>query len=372
MGGAGEDVPGESGVSVRAPGVERARVAIVGAGAWGTTLAAIVAQREPVTLLCQTPDAAAEIRATRRNERRLPGIELPARVRATADPASLEDAADLVIFAVPSAHLRATVGLVAEHVRPSADLLSVVKGIERGTHLRMSEVIAEAGGFEASRIAALSGPNLALEIARGLPASAVIAAEDEALAVRIQARLGRREFRLYVNRDILGVELCGSLKNIIAIAAGAAEQLGFGDNGKAGLMTRGLAEMTRVGIACGANPLTFMGLAGIGDVIATCGSTLSRNHRLGVELARGRKWVEIEATLAGVAEGAYTVDAALQLAASLGVEMPIAREVHNALFEGKSVQRCLIDLLSRESKDELADYDRWAARPGGEGPRGRG
>src|SRR5262249_48297192 len=213
-----------------------------------------------------------------------------------------------------------------------------------------------------SRSAALSGPNLALEIARGLPASAVVAAEDEALAERVQRRLGRREFRLYVNRDVLGVELCGALKNILAIAAGAAEELGFGDNGKAGLMTRGLAEMTRLGIAAGANPLTFAGLAGIGDVIATGGSSLSRNHRLGVELARGRRWGDIEATLPGVAEGAYSVDAALALADELGVEMPIAREVHRALFEGKSVQRCLIDLLARESKDELADYDRWAAR----------
>ena len=272
-----------------------------------------------------------------------------------------------MIFAVPSAHLRDVVTKAAPHVSPSADLLSVVKGIERATHLRMSDVIAQAGGFGSARIAALSGPNLALEIARGLPASAVVAAEDEGLAERIQVRLGRRTFRLYVNRDMLGVELCGALKNIIAIAAGAAEELGFGDNGKAGLMTRGLAEMTRLGIAAGANPLTFAGLAGIGDVIATCGSSLSRNHRLGVELARGRPWAEIEASLPGVAEGAYTVDAALLLAADLDVEMPIAREVHNALFEGKSVQRCLVDLLARESKDELADYDRWAAQLGAQG-----
>jgi glycerol-3-phosphate dehydrogenase (NAD(P)+) len=345
-----------------------ARIAVVGAGAWGTTLAGIVAQREGVTLLCHSPETAARIARTRRNEPRLPGVDLPAQLAPTADPAALEIAMDLVIFAVPSAHLRETVASVAAHVPASADLLSVVKGIEQGTHLRMSDVIAEAGGFDSRRIAALSGPNLALEIARGLPASAVVAAEDEAVAERIQARLGRREFRLYVNRDILGVELCGALKNVIAIAAGAAEQLGFGDNGKAGLMTRGLAEMTRLGVAAGANPLTFAGLAGIGDVIATCGSSLSRNHRLGVELARGRPWNEIEAMLPGVAEGAYTVDAALLLAGELGVEMPIAREVHRALFEGKSVQRCLIDLLARESKDELADYDRWAVQ----GPAGTG
>ena len=156
-----------------------------------------------------------------------------------------------------------------------------------------------------------------------------------------------------MNSDILGVELCGALKNVIAIAAGAADGIGFGDNGKAGLMTRGLAEMMRLGVAVGANPLTFAGLAGIGDVIATCGSRLSRNHRLGEELAKGRSWPELERALPGTAEGAYTVEAALALADRHGVEMPIAREVHRALFEGKSVQRCLIDLLSRESKDEF-------------------
>jgi glycerol-3-phosphate dehydrogenase (NAD(P)+) len=189
-----------------------------------------------------------------------------------------------------------------------------------------------------------------------------VASADPAVGERIVARLGRREFRLYTNSDVLGVELCGALKNIIAIAAGAADGLGFGDNGKAGLMTRGLAEIIRLGIAAGANPLTFAGLAGIGDVIATCGSKLSRNHRLGDYLAQGRSWKDVEGVLGGVAEGAYTVDAALALAAQLGVEMPIAREVHNVLFEGKSVPRALVDLLSRESKDELADFERWATQ----------
>jgi glycerol-3-phosphate dehydrogenase (NAD(P)+) len=329
------------------------RVAVVGAGAWGTTLAALIARRELVTLVCHDPQLAAEIGRTRHNERRLPGIELPADLVATADPAALREATDLVVFAVPSSHLRSEVERVASFVPARADLLSVVKGIEHGSLLRMSEVIADAGGFAPRRIAALSGPNLAGEIARGLPASAVIAADDLAMASRVAERLGRREFRLYVNRDILGVELCGALKNIIAIAAGAADGLGFGDNGKAGLMTRGLAEMMRLGVAAGANPLTFAGLAGIGDVIATCGSRLSRNHRLGEELAAGRSWEELERSLPGTAEGAYTVEAALALADRLEVEMPIAREVHRALFEGKSVQRCLVDLLSRESKDEL-------------------
>jgi glycerol-3-phosphate dehydrogenase (NAD(P)+) len=251
---------------------------------------------------------------------------------------------------------------VAPHIPASADVLSVVKGLERATLLRMTQVIADAGGIDPRRVAALSGPNLAQEIAARLPASAVVASEDPDLGERIVARLGRRRFRLYTNADVLGVELCGALKNVVAIAAGAVDELGWGDNGKAGLMTRGLAEMTRLGIAMGANPLTFAGLAGLGDVIATCGSKLSRNHRLGEELAQGRSWSEIEAGLPGVAEGAYTVDAALALAERHRVEMPIAREVHNALFEGKSVQRCLIDLLSRESKDELADFERWVDR----------
>jgi glycerol-3-phosphate dehydrogenase (NAD(P)+) len=340
------------------------RVAVVGAGAWGTTLAALVGRAEPVTLLSHSPETASEISRTRRNERRLPGIDLPGTVHATANPAALASAADLVILAVPSSHMRGVVRSLQQHVPPSADLLSVAKGLEAGTLLRMTEVIRDAGGWEDRPVAALSGPNLAGEIARGLPASAVVAAEDPELAERVVDRLARREFRLYINSDVLGVELCGALKNILAIAAGAADGLGFGDNGKAGLLTRGLAEMTRLGIAAGANPMTFAGLAGMGDLIATAGSHLSRNHRLGEELAKGRTWAEIEATLPGTAEGAYTVQAAIALAERFGVEMPIAREVERALFEGKSVKRCLVDLLARESKDELADYGRWMAQLG--------
>ena len=349
---------GNDGGTVAAP-----RVAVIGAGAWGTTLAALIGRTEPVILLSHSAATADEIGRTHRNERRLPGVDLPETIRATGD-ARLIRTADLVIVAVPSAHVRETIAAVRGSIDPAADVLSVVKGIEHGSLLRMTEVIADAGGIDPARIAALSGPNLALEIARGLPASAVVAAGDPSLAERIVDRLARRAFRLYTNTDVLGVELCGALKNVVAIAAGAADGLGFGDNGKAGLMTRGLAEMTRLGIAAGANPLTFAGLAGIGDVIATCGSGLSRNHRLGEELAKGRAWSEIEETLPGVAEGAYTVDAALALADRYGVEMPIAQEVHNALFEGKSVQRCLVDLLARESKDELADFQMWADRLG--------
>jgi len=349
-------------VGIPASVMDGPRVAVVGAGAWGTTLARLVARVEPVSLVCHSPETAARIVATGRNETRLPGVDLPATVIATADPAALRDAVDLVIFATPSAHLREIVAEARPHLAPSAELLSVVKGLERGTLLRMSEVIAEAAGVPVERVAALSGPNLASEIARNLPASSVVAAADLALAGRIVDRLARRRFRLYVNEDILGVELCGALKNVVAIAAGAVDALGFGDNGKAGLLTRGLAEMTRLGIAAGANPLTFAGLAGMGDLIATCGSELSRNHRLGVELANGRSWAVLERALPGTAEGAYTVRAALALADRYGVELPIALEVERALFEGKSVKRCLADLLAREPKDELADFGGWVAR----------
>ena len=329
----------------------------------------MLAASEPVVLLARRPEKAALLERDRRNDENLPGITLPDRITVTAEPSAVAGA-DLLIVAVPSAHLRATIGPLRRLLPATADVLSLVKGLESDTLLRASQVIAEAAAIPTRRVAALSGPNLAAEIARGLPASAVVAAEDPALAWRIQSRLASRSFRVYVNSDIVGVELCGALKNIIAIAAGAADGLGFGDNGKAGLITRGLAEMIRVGLAAGANPLTFSGLAGSGDVIATCGSGLSRNHRLGEELARGRPWAEIEVSLHGVAEGAYTVRAALALADRLGVEMPIAREVEKALFEGKSVQRCLIDLLARESKDELADLPPWLERVGAAGADG--
>ncbi len=334
-----------------------ARRAVIGAGTWGTTLALQLAKQGRVTLVSRDEPQAEALLAARENERYLPGVRLPAEVEITADPEVLRAADELVVFAVPSAAMRATARSVARSLHSDAIIVSVAKGLERGSLLRMTQVLADELPDHAGRVAALSGPNLALEIARGLPASSVVGAEDESVSGRVLDVMTTRSFRLYWNRDVTGVELCGALKNVVAIAAGAVDGLGFGDNGKAAIITRGLAEMTRLGMAAGGNPLTFAGLAGIGDLMATCGSHLSRNHRLGVELAKGRSWVEIEGTLPGVAEGAYTVDAALAMAERLGVEMPIAREVHNALFEGKSVQRCLIDLLSRESKDELAGLD---------------
>ena len=330
------------------------RRAVIGAGAWGTTLALRLAESGPVHLLARDEAHARSLSEARENRRHLPGFPLPSGLSVGADPAALRDVDELVIVAVPSAALRLEAGRWASALHPAALLLSASKGLERVTLLRMSEVLTEVVPAAIGRIAVLSGPNLALEVARGLPASSVVAALDESVARRVVAILASRTLRLYTNRDVVGVELCGALKNVIAIAAGAAEGLGFGDNAKASLVTRGLAEMARLGMAAGANPLTFAGLAGVGDVLATCSSGLSRNHRLGIELARGRRWADIEGTLPGVAEGAYTVDAALALAARLGVELPIAREVHNALFEGKSVHDCLADLLARESRSELA------------------
>ncbi|HSM32768.1 MAG TPA: NAD(P)H-dependent glycerol-3-phosphate dehydrogenase [Anaerolineae bacterium] len=329
-------------------------VAVVGAGAWGTTLALLLSERAPVTLLARDEAHAERLRADAENRRYLPGVPLGERISVTADAAALATASELVVLAVPSAAMRATAAGLAAHVSAGAMVLSVAKGIERETLLRMTQVIAEEMPAAAGRVAALSGPNLAIEISRGLPAGSVVAAHDDAVSRRVVDILGSRTFRLYRNRDVVGVELAGALKNIVAIVAGAVDELGAGDNAKAAITTRGLAEITRLGVAMGANPLTFAGLAGVGDILATSASPLSRNHHLGVELARGRAWNDIERSLPGVAEGAYTVRAAVALAVHHEVEMPIASEVHAVLYEGKDVRASVADLLARESRDELA------------------
>jgi len=338
--------------------MDRPAFAVVGAGAWGTTLAKLLSRAAPVTLLARDEAHAARLRDDGENQRYLPGVPLGEHIVVTADPTALQAAVELVVLAVPSAAMRATAASIAGSIATDTVLLSVAKGIEGDSLLRMTEVIASEVPGAAGRVAALSGPNLAKEIARGLPAAAVVAAADDAVSGRVVDALQGPMFRLYRNRDVIGVELAGALKNIVAIVAGAVEELGAGDNAKAAITTRGLAEMTRLGVAMGANPLTFAGLAGIGDILATSTSALSRNHRLGTELASGRKWAEIEGTLSGVAEGAYTVRAALALAERHGVDMPIAREVNAVLYEGKDVSASLAALLSRESKNELAGLSR--------------
>ena len=328
------------------------QVGVVGAGAWGTTLAIKLAAAErPVTLWAHTTEAGEELAAVRENRRYLPGVVFPPNLRVATDDAYLAEPHRSFVLAVPSAHLRETLQRLRGVLFDEASLLSVVKGIEQGTHLRMTEVIEEE--LPGRRVAALSGPNLAREIAAGLPAVSVVASFDPDLAAEFGALLGSDRFRVYTNPDLIGVELCGALKNVVALAAGFVDGLGFGDSAKAGIITRGLAEMTRLGIAAGADPMTFAGLAGVGDLIATCMSPLSRNRRAGELMASGMSWADAATHLNGVAEGVDTVRGALQLASAASVEMPIAEQVDAVVHEGRPPMQAVGELMSRVQKDEL-------------------
>jgi len=328
------------------------QVGVVGAGAWGTTLAIKLAAAErPVTLWAHTAEAGEELAAVRENRRYLPGVVFPPNLRVATDDAYLGEPHRSYVLAVPSAHLRATLVRLRGVLFEEASLLSVVKGIEQGTHLRMTEVIEEE--LPGRRVAALSGPNLAREIAAGLPAVSVVASGDPDLAAEFGALLGSDRFRVYTNPDLVGVELCGALKNVVALASGFVDGLGFGDSAKAGIITRGLAEMTRLGVAAGADPMTFAGLAGVGDLIATCMSPLSRNRRAGELMASGMSWADAAEQLNGVAEGVDTVRGALQLAAVASVEMPIAAQVDAVVHAGRPPMQAVAELMSRVQKDEL-------------------
>ena len=328
------------------------QVGVVGAGAWGTTLAIKLAAAErPVTLWAHTAEAGEELATLRENRRYLPGVVFPPNLRVATEAAYLAEPHRAFVLAVPSAHLRETLQRLSQALYAEAALLSVVKGIEQGTHLRMSEVIAEE--LPGRRVAALSGPNLAREIAAGLPAVSVVASEDPELAAEFGALLGSDRFRVYTNPDLVGVELCGALKNVVALASGFVDGLAFGDSAKAGIITRGLAEMTRLGVAAGAQQPTFAGLAGVGDLIATCMSPLSRNRRAGELMASGMSWADAAPQLNGVAEGVDTVRGALQLAAERGVEMPIAEQVEAVVHGGRAPMQAVAELMSRVQKDEL-------------------
>jgi glycerol-3-phosphate dehydrogenase (NAD(P)+) len=330
------------------------QIGVIGAGAWGTTLAVKLAAAErPVTLWAHTPDANEQLATVRENRRYLPGIVFPPNIRVATDEGYLAEPHRFFVLAVPSAHLRSTLRRLADRLYPDAALLSVVKGIEEGTHLRMSELIAQE--LPGHRVAVLSGPNLAREIADGKPAGTVVASEEAELATELASVLASDRFRVYTNPDVVGVELCGALKNVVALAAGFVDGLGFGDSAKAGIITRGLAEMTRLGVAAGAHPVTFAGLAGVGDLIATCMSPLSRNRRAGELMASGVSWTEAAARLNGVAEGVFTVRGALELAAEHGVELPIAEQVAAVVHEGRPPMAAVAELMGREPKDELAD-----------------
>lgn len=333
------------------------QVGVIGAGAWGTTLAIRLAEgQRPVTIRAHSAEANRALELDRENRRYLPGVPLPPNVRVAVDDAFLREPHRLYVLAVPSAHLRETLRTLAATLDPNAALLSVVKGIEEGTHLRMSQLVA--GELPGRRLAVLSGPNLAREIAVGKPAGSVVASDDGDLADELAAILASDRFRIYTNPDVVGVELCGALKNVVALAAGMADGLALGDSAKAGIITRGLAEMTRLGIAAGANPMTFAGLAGVGDLIATCMSPLSRNRRAGELLASGMPWADAAERLSGVAEGVSTVRGALALAADHHVELPIAAEVDAVVHDGRPPTEAVARLMGREPKDELAGLQR--------------
>jgi len=332
------------------------QVGVIGAGAWGTTLAIKLADGErPVTLWAHTAEANRILELERENRRYLPGVPFPPNVRVATDPAYLAEPHRLYLLAVPSAHLRATLHQLAGTLDADAALLSVVKGIEEGTHRRMSEVIAQE--VPRRRLAVLSGPNLAREIAAGKPAGSVVASDDADLAEGLAELLASDRFRVYTNPDVVGVELCGALKNVVALAAGMVDGLQLGDSAKAGIITRGLAEMTRLGAAAGANPLTFAGLAGVGDLIATCMSPLSRNRRAGELMASGMTWAEAAPRLQGVAEGVTTVRGALTMAAALHVELPIAEQVDAVIHEGRAPMAAVAELMGRELKAELTGLE---------------
>lgn len=324
---------------------------IIGAGGMGTALAILFAKGGgEVALWSRRETQAAELRETRENARHLPEVELAESIRPTAAVEEVFRDADLVVAAVPSAYLRATLDRFREQIPTGTPVLSVVKGIENETFARPSEILGEVLGKRP--IAVLSGPSHAEEIARGLPASVVVAGSNPDLNERIQISLSNNQFRVYTNNDAVGVELAGALKNILGVAAGICDGLGFGDNAKAALLTRGLVEIARFAIDQGARMETFWGLAGVGDVVTTCYSPFGRNRALGVRIGQGASLSEALAASSGVAEGVFTTRSVHASASARGIEMPITGEVYRILFEGKDPRGAVSDLMLRPPKVE--------------------
>ena len=327
------------------------QVAVIGGGAMGTAMAVLFAKAVgEVRLWVRRPDRAGSIASLRENRDHLPGIALDDSIRPTSDVGEALDGADLAVVAIPSAFLRATVGPMAGSFRPGLPILSVVKGIEIGTGMVPTAILAEVLGTRG--LAILTGPSHAEEIAAGLPASVVVAANDPDLAIEAQRALNSETFRVYTNPDLIGAELAGALKNVLGVAAGICEGLGFGDNAKAALLTRGLVEITRLGVRLGADPSTFAGLAGLGDVITTCYSKFGRNRDLGIKIGQGSTLETVRAGSKGVAEGAYTARSVSELAARLEVSMPITDEVCRILYDGKPPRLAFEDLMLRPPRDE--------------------
>ena len=329
-------------------------MAIVGATTWGTTLGIILAREGvPVCLLARTREEADELNSQRRNRRFLPDARFPDALTVTSDGREAVAPAELVIIAVPSHQLRPNTRSIREEIAPDAIILSATKGLELPAGERMSQVLEqELPPHVHSSVCVLSGPNLAHEVIQGKPSSTVIAGLAVGKAERAQSILMSGSFRVYTSDDVIGVELGGALKNIIALGAGIADGMEAGDNAKSAFITRGLAEITRLGIAAGAHPLTFAGLAGLGDLMATCNSRLSRNHYVGEQLAQGRSWPDIQKSMDNVGEGVNATTAALEMAGRLGVEMPITQVTYRVLFDGLSPGEAAAELMGRPGRSE--------------------
>jgi glycerol-3-phosphate dehydrogenase (NAD(P)+) len=322
------------------------RVSVLGAGSFGSTIAHLASHNAPTLLWCRRPETADEVNRDHTNNRYLRRYKLSPALRATAslDEAVLE--ADVVVLGVPSHGIRALLAEVAPHIRPWVPVVSLAKGLEADTNMRITEVIREV--LPEHRAGVLTGPNLSKEIMAGFAAASVIAFEDSDVAKQLQAVFHSGVFRVYTNRDVIGCELAGALKNVIAIATGMGDGLGVGDNTRAAVITRGLAELTRLGVAMGGEPATFAGLAGIGDLLATCTSHQSRNRHVGEELGKGRTIDEIIAEMDQVAEGVKTSRVVMDLGAKYDVDLPIAREVHGVLYEGRTALDAYAGLTRRD------------------------
>ena len=329
------------------------RAAVLGSGSWGTVFAKVLGDAgTEVVMWARRPQIAVAIRERRHNPDYLPGARLPDPVTATGDAAAALDGAELVVLAVPSQTLRANLAEWRGLIDPDATLVSLFKGIELGTSKRMSEVIVETAGVAADRVAVVSGPNLAAEIAAEQPTATVVACADPVRAAVVQKAVATRYFRPYTNDDVVGCELGGAVKNVIALAYGMASAMGFGDNTKATLITRGLAETARLGVRLGADPLTFSGLAGLGDLVATCSSPLSRNRTFGEHLGRGENLEQAQAATRHTAEGVKSCLAIRDLARRCDVEMPITEQVELVCHEGADPRVAVAALMSRETKPE--------------------
>ena len=330
------------------------QVAVLGAGSWGTAFSMVLADAgNDVVIWSRREEVAEAITERRENTDYLAGIELPRTVTATADPEQALAGADVVVLAVPSQSLRENLPMFRPHLEPDAVLVSLMKGIELGTLERMSEVIQEVADIHPGRIAVVSGPNLAKEIARREPAASVIACADEDVATMLQKRCHSPAFRPYTSVDVLGCELGGAYKNVVALCVGMAVGLGFGDNTTASLITRGLAETARLAMRLGANPLTLMGLAGLGDLVATCSSPLSRNRTFGEKLGLGMTVDEVIASTRQVAEGAKSCSSIRALAEKAGVQAPIVEHVDEVLAGRMTTAEMMNAFISRDPKSEM-------------------